>query len=340
MTNRIETLRTLLKDGRFFKLICGAGNEDAEEVRRLAVIYTLAGATGFDVSATPRVVGACKAGIDRAFELALQLKIDIALRPFITVSVGMPGDHHVRKAIIDPAKCVSCDLCIPVCPTDAIPSELVVIRELCIGCGACEAACPPKVSAIKYEHDAKGLREILPACLAAGAENIELHAAIPDNETVMEEWKVVNEVNPHQFNSMCLDRLHLGNFQLIDRIKAAVAVSGDRTIIQADGLPMSGTKDDYNTTLQSVATADIIAKELWLNKKNAAYRGKFHILLSGGTNGYTAELSRLVGVRYGGLSMGTHARKTVQDCLAAANFDEDFPALLAAVNRARALVSK
>lgn len=338
--SRFDSLRGLLQEGKFFKLICGAGNENSEEVRRLAVIYSLAGATGFDVSATPSVVSACKSGIDTALSIAPQFGVAIPIRPFITVSVGMPGDHHVRKALIDPAKCVSCNLCIPVCPTDAIPSELKVIRELCIGCGACEAACPPKVSAINYEHDAKGLRETLPACLAAGAENIELHAAIPDNETVLQEWKIVNAVNPQQFNSMCLDRLHLGNFQLIDRIKAAIEISGDRTIIQADGLPMSGTKDDFNTTLQAIATADIIAKELRLTKKNAAYRDKFHILLSGGTNGYTAELARLVGVRYGGLSMGTHARKTVQDRLVAPDFDADLPALRAAVDRAKTLVSR
>ena len=100
-TNRFESLRALLEKGKFFKLICGAGNENSEEVRRLAVIYTLAGATGFDVSATPSVVSSCKAGIDTAIRLAPQLGVDVSLRPFITVSVGMPGDHHVRKAIID-----------------------------------------------------------------------------------------------------------------------------------------------------------------------------------------------------------------------------------------------
>ena len=69
--------------------------------------------------------------------------------PFITVSVGMPGDHHVRKAIITD-NCVSCNLCIPTCPTEAIPKELKIITELCIGCGNCEAACPPAANAIKY----------------------------------------------------------------------------------------------------------------------------------------------------------------------------------------------
>ena len=35
-------------------------------------------------------------------------------------------------------------------------------------------------------------------------------------------------------------------------------IAGDRLIIQADGIPMSGGKDNFNTTLQAVATAEVI----------------------------------------------------------------------------------
>jgi len=58
MNDRYEELRQLLNESRFFKLVCGAGNEDEEEVRRLAIVYTLAGANGFDISATPSVATA------------------------------------------------------------------------------------------------------------------------------------------------------------------------------------------------------------------------------------------------------------------------------------------
>ena len=99
-------------------------------------------------------MNAAKKGIDAAILKAKQLSIDIPFKPFITVSVGMPGDHHVRKAIIT-SDCVSCNLCIPVCPTDAIPTNLNIIRDLCIGCGNCEAVCPPAANAISYEHNSK-----------------------------------------------------------------------------------------------------------------------------------------------------------------------------------------
>jgi ferredoxin len=226
--SRFELMRDLLKKGRYFKLVCGAGNEDVIEVRRLALIYTLAGANAFDVSATPEVVKSCMEGIDLAIKYSNAMKKDINVRPFITVSVGMPGDHHVRKAfIVD--DCVDCGKCIPVCPTDAIPDTYEIIQEKCIGCGNCEAVCPPKVAAVRYKHNAKGLEEILPLCLAEGAENIELHAAVPDDESILEEWRVVSAAQPYNFVSMCLDRAHLSNSHLIERIRAAYEISGART---------------------------------------------------------------------------------------------------------------
>ena len=338
MKTRMKEMKELLDSRQYFKLVCGAGNEDTEEVRRLATIYTLAGSNGFDVSATPKVVTACMEGIDKAYELAPELDIKIPVRPFITVSVGMPGDHHVRKAIIDPEKCVSCDLCIPVCPTDAIPEKLVVITDLCIGCGHCSAVCPPRIDAIYYEHNEKGLAEILPECLAAGAENIELHAAVDDNEQILEEWKIVSDCNPDNFISMCLDRFHLSNFQLVERIKKAREIAGDRLIIQADGVPMSGGQDNYSTTLQAIAIADIIYKEFHENKRNRKDKD-FYVLLSGGTNSKTAELASLCETNYHGLSLGTHARKIVREFTLNDDFVNDRTKLDQAVVIAKDLVT-
>ncbi|MFH1851409.1 MAG: 4Fe-4S binding protein [Candidatus Neomarinimicrobiota bacterium] len=333
---RFEQLRQLLDEGRYFKLVCGAGNENSDDVYKLTLVYTLAGATGFDVSASPEIVRAGVAGIDRAYELADSYTVAIPLRPFIKVSVGMRGDHHVRKAIITDA-CVGCNRCIPVCPTAAIPAELTVIRDLCIGCGNCEAVCPPKVAAISYEHNQCELAEILPECLAAGAENIELHAAVPDNDTIMQEWEIVAAAQPDNFVSLCLDRYHLSNVQLIERIRQAYAVAGERLMIQADGVPMSGGSNDFNTTLQAIAIADIINKELLLKDKR--YR---HIptLLSGGTNGFTGDLARQCAVPFHGVSIGTHARKIVKDFIHQPGFENDPQQIGEAVVIARDLIRR
>jgi len=48
--------------GKKYKFyICGTGNEDAEEVKILTILYVLAGAKGMDVSANTDVVTACMA---------------------------------------------------------------------------------------------------------------------------------------------------------------------------------------------------------------------------------------------------------------------------------------
>ena len=307
LKNRFGLYMDLLQSSNYFKLVCGAGNEDKNEVEFLTYVYTLAGCAGFDVSASPEIVMSAKKGINAAVIKAHDLNIKLPFKPFITVSVGMPGDHHVRKAVIT-NDCVACNLCIPTCPTDAIPENLVIISELCIGCGNCEAACPPAADAIRYSHNSKELSTLLPKCVEAGAESIELHAGVPDDDSTMEEWKVVADSVPNGMISMCLDRKHLSNEMLIDRIKLAKRIADDRLIIQADGIPMSGGTDDFNTTLQAVSIADFINKEM--KCKDKTFRD-LPVLISGGTNSYTGNLARKCGVPFNGITIGTHARKVI-----------------------------
>lgn len=326
--NRFETMQNLLHTQKFFKLVCGAGNENAEEVKRLTILYTLAGAKGFDVSANVEVVKACMNGIDFAYEIAHQFNYSPKIRPFITVSVGMPGDNHVRKAEIDLENCTKCGLCISTCPTEAIVSPMAILKEKCIGCGNCGAICPSD-KAIIFSHNRKQLMDILPKCMEAGAEQVELHAAIANDNNIMEEWKTVNDVNPEGHVSMCLDRLHLSNFALEERVKKALAISGNRLIIQADGYPMSGGCDDFNTTLQAVATADVINKRFnsFLDRKSKKLVFKkvpeVNVLLSGGTNSLTSVLARMSGVNFQGTSLGTFARKIVKEIIGSENFYEN-----------------
>jgi len=176
--NRFEALKNIVQTQKCFKMICGAGNEDAVQVKKLAFVYTLAGAKILDVSANVEVVKAAMQGIDLAYEYSSKLNVNIDIRPYIMVSIGMPGDHHVRKSYIDPYKCIGCTLCIPVCPTDAIPknfvkeldifkmlngsfdepdnSKEIVIKDLCIGCGKCSNICP-KEDIISYRHSFREL---------------------------------------------------------------------------------------------------------------------------------------------------------------------------------------
>ena len=62
----------------------------------------------------------------------------------------------------------TCNACIPVCPTDAIPDSLFIIESRCIGCGACGVACQD--DAIGYTHKDIEIEAVLSECVKAGVE--------------------------------------------------------------------------------------------------------------------------------------------------------------------------
>jgi len=326
MINRYAELKNILPQRRYFKIVCGAGNENPEEVRKLTLVYTLAGAAGIDVSANVEVVEAAMKGIDKAYELAGLLNKEIKTRPFINVSVGLKGDPHVRKAKIDAKKCSQCGLCLNVCEQDAIDEDFNVVDNRCIGCGKCAEAC--QFNSVMFYTKRVDFNEILPRCLKAGAENIELHAIIDNDDSVMSDWLVIDGLVQNNFVSMCLDRSQLSDNHLVNRINAVYEISGERTIIQADGAPMSGGSDDFNTTLQAVAIADIIRKS----------KIPVMVLASGGTNSKTGELARMCNVFLNGVSIGTYARKVVRDLITSEGFETNLDLIKKAVNIAEKLV--
>lgn len=360
-------------------MICGAGNEDIVQVKKLAFIYTMAGAKILDVSANVEVVQSAVDGIDLAYSYSKTMHLDIGVRPFIMVSIGMPGDHHVRKSYIDPLTCIKCGLCIPICPTDAIPKDFtkklddfiklggnldiddqskdIVIKDLCIGCGKCGSICPES-DVISYRHNARQLEDLLPKCLEAGAELFELHAAVDEHDITMREWETINRINSSNYNSICLDRLNLGNLMLEHRISEVDKVSHGRFIVQADGYPMSGGEDDYNTTLQAVSCADVVNKKFNMRidkKRRINSLGKqqisskkvykpindennIPIVLSGGTNSFSRELSNKCGVRVNGVAIGTFARDLIEEYIQQPDFYNNDDLVIKAYQKAKQLV--
>lgn len=278
-------LEDLLKSNKCFKLVCGAGNEDATEVEKLVKLYSSAGCKFFDLSAKPEIVDAAKRGLE-------------GREGYLCVSVGIKGDPHVRKACIDGEKCVGCHKCEEICPQKAIRgSKINKVR--CIGCGKCQKVC--RHDAISYISENKDLREVLPPLIEKGIDCIELHAMGVCDDEVFEKWGYINEIFDGLL-SICTSRGHLSEEKMIERIKSMTACRKPfSTIVQADGFPMSGGKDDYKTTLQAVSTAEIVQ-----NAKLPVY-----IMLSGGTNSKTSELAKMCGINYNGIAIGTFARKIV-----------------------------
>ncbi|MBU0567003.1 4Fe-4S binding protein [bacterium] len=323
--SRYEELRQIFRERRCFKLVCGAGNEDAQEVEKLSTVWTLAGATMLDLSANIEVVSAAVRGVEMAYKKAPLLNKEIKIRPYLNVSIGLKGDPHVRKARIN-NNCAQCGACIPVCGQEAISKDYQVAEFRCIGCGSCQTEC--RFEAISFIHKKADFANILPECVGLGVETLELHAITDDDEATLADWKLLNEIVCDNFLSICLDRSLLSNKHFMERVKAAQQITGERLIVQADGVPMGGTGDDYNITLQAIACADIVQKS----------NIPAVVLLSGGTNSKTGLLAKQCGVKANGVAIGTFARKLVKEWIRREDFDTNISVLKEAVERAEELI--
>lgn len=312
-------LKDLFEEKRCFKLVCGAGNEDADEVEKLVTIYSKAGCNFFDVCAKPEIVDAAKRGLKNA---------GITTDRYLCVSVGIDGDPHITKAMIDKEKCITCGACRSVCPHDAIVfnNGFEIKKERCLGCSQCFDICPQK--AISMESQLMDYKEVLPKLIEKGIDCIEFHAISNDETDVDEKWAQINEM----FDGMLcisLDRSELGDKKLKERVQRMISNREPyTTIIQADGIAMSGNDDEWGTTLQAVATA-----QLFQNSKMPIY-----IMMSGGTNTKSTELAKKCGVRPHCVAIGSFARKIVKKYLQMADLLTNNLALDEAVLVAKSLI--
>ena len=312
-------LKDLLEQRQCFKLVCGAGNEDAQEVERLVTLYSKAGCMFFDLCAKPEIVDAAKRGLERA---------GIKDNRYLCVSVGIDGDPHITKAVIDQDKCVKCGKCKLICPHDAIIEldKYKVKKERCLGCTQCAKQCPK--NAIEMVSQLQDYNEVLPKLIAKGIDCIEFHAISEDEKDVDKKWLQLNEM----FDGMLcisIDRSELGDRKLKERVKRMLNIRKPfTTIIQADGIAMSGSNDEYGTTLQAVATA-----QLFQNANMPAY-----IMMSGGTNTKSTELTKMCGVKPHCLAVGSYARKIVKEYLERDDFYENEEVMDKAVKIAKKLI--
>ena len=311
-------LKDLLDKKQCFKLVCGAGNEDVQEVEKLVAIYSLAGCRFFDLCAKPEIVQAAKN--------ALKF-VGNEEKSHLCVSIGISGDPHVTKAKIDEAKCVKCGKCFEICPHEAIlkKDNFQIINERCLGCAQCEKNCPN--GAISMQTQLCDYEKILPEIIKMGIGCIEFHVISEDETEVFEKWEMLNKI----FDGMlCIsvDRSCLGDVKLVARIKKMLKIrKAYTTIIQADGVAMSGNNEELGTTLQAVATA-----QLFQNAKLPAY-----IMMSGGTNTKSTQLARDCGVVIDCLAVGSYARKIVKKYLKKDIFSDE-NAMQEAVKIAKSLV--
>ena len=278
-----------LKEGHWFKLICGASFQHLPTVRNLTLAYTLAGVDCIDVAADPAAIAAAKEAVKVASKLKSWAKhqgFDYQGRPWIMVSINDGEDPHFRKAEFDPTICpTDCwRPCEKVCPAEAIVfSENTdaitlgysgVIDELCYGCGRCLSVCPNQlIQARSYVSTPSSIASLV---LPTGVDAIEIHTQVGRETDFERLWKSIKPwVNQLKLIAIsCPDGE--GLIEYLQSLYEIISPLPCALIWQTDGKPMSGDIGAGTT----VATIKLSQKVL-----DAGLPG--YVQLAGGTNNST-----------------------------------------------------
>lgn len=341
-----------LKEGNWFKLICGASFQDLPAIRSLALAYTLAGADCIDVAADPAVITAAKEGIAVARELAEAAKAKgftgISL-PWLMVSLNDGEDPHFRKAEFDSTQCPSeCDRpCEMICPADAIAFQEIgfsgVLDSRCYGCGRCLPICPSQLIVTRSYVSTPSA--IAPLIQEMGIEAIEIHTQVGHGEDFKRLWSAIASWC-HQLKVLaisCPDRPALIDY--LHYLYELMSPLPCPLIWQTDGRPMSGDIG-RGTTRAAIELAQKVLKA----------RLPGYVQLAGGTNHYTVpklrsmRLLREFGVGssppspyVSGVAYGSYARTLlapILDKLESARLENCPELLWQAVSQAYSLVSQ
>lgn len=289
MTDLYHPLRSL-REGNWFKLICGASFQDLPAVRNLTLAYALAGIDCVDVAADPAVIAAAiealeasrilaTAADDRGFQVG---------NPWLMVSLNDGEDPHFRKAEFDPSHCpIDClRPCEAICPTGAIgfgqSGFSGVIDRRCYGCGRCVPICP--IQQISTRSYVSTPATIAPLVLS-GVDAVEIHTQVGRLSDFARLWGAIVPF---------LSRLKLvaiscpdgeGLIEYLWALHDLIAPLPCPLIWQTDGRPMSGDIGDGATR----ATVRLGQKVL-----NAELPG--FVQLAGGTNSHTVEKLETLGL--------------------------------------------
>ena len=314
----MEKIKNILNNKKCLKLILGAGNENLKEILKLVFVYSKAGFNMFDVCAKKEAVDMVKNALKLAEREGL-----------ICTSVGLQEDVHVIKALINKQHCIQCGKCIQICPQDAIFMEeekYIIDERKCIGCLKCKDIC--QTQAIITEHKYKQPYTMLLPLISEDIDCVEFHCSSSNEKVILEEWNKIKSIYKG-CTGICLDRSKLGDDRLISLIRE-IGKDEKFFILQADGKPMSGGKDDYKSTLQTVAFADIIREA-----EIPAF-----LILSGGTNSKTLKLAKECDIAVDGIALGSYARKIVKQYIEKDDFFENPEVMKEAVGTAKRLADE
>lgn len=317
-----DTLASL-RAGTWFKLICGAANQDVVAIRNLAAVFALAGADCIDISADPAVLRAAQSGITAAADVASALGVPVP-RPWLMASVQDGADDlHFRKAVIDGSCPPDCDRpCERACPADAFHASADggwrVIAERCYGCGRCLPVCPyDLLSAQQQPVSAESVRQLLPH-----VDALEVHTRPGHLAQFGALWSELGACAGEHLRMLAVSTPQLGprmgeEMAAMEAILAATQPPFLR-MWQLDGRPMSGDVGP-GATVPAVELAAHVTRMRPLPFGD----GRFFVSIAGGTNDRTVDVLHSRGLRTAGapplvhgVAYGSYARKRVGRVLA------------------------
>lgn len=276
-----------LKEGHWFKLICGASFQDLPSIRSLTLAYSLAGADCVDVAADPAVIKAASDALIVASQLSEEAAEKGFLRqgsPILMVSLNDGEDPHFRKAEFDATQCPSeCFRpCERICPAQAITFD-GVMDQRCYGCGRCIPVCPSQlITARSYLSSPTA---IAPLIKDKEIEAIEIHTQVGHEEDFVRLWKAIAPWS-HRLKLLAISCQDHEN--LIDYLQFLYEVISPLEcplIWQTDGRPMSGDIGK-GTTHPAIKMAQKVLE--------AGIPG--YVQLAGGTNHHTVTKLRQMGL--------------------------------------------
>ncbi|MFB2933979.1 circadian clock protein LdpA [Aerosakkonemataceae cyanobacterium BLCC-F154] len=304
MTNNFSPLHSL-REGRWFKLICGASFQHLPAVRNLSLVYTLAGADCIDVAADPAVIVAAKEALETALsfgEEAQRRGFGFKGLPLLMTSLNDGEDPHFRKAQFDVTECpTECPRpCESVCPADAIVFDRTnnnfsgVLDQLCYGCGRCIPICPSNLIFTRAYISTP--EAVAPLVLQTSVDAVEIHTQVGRLADFQRLWSAIAPgVNKLKVVAIsCPDGEGLINYlwALYDLMKPLPC----ELIWQTDGRPMSG---DIGAGTTHAA--------IKLGKKVLAAGLPGYVQLAGGTNNHT--VSKLKAVNLLNSQLGDYSAK-------------------------------
>ncbi len=295
-----DLLKKYLDQKNCTKLICGANNENFAQITKLVALYSSAGCKFFDINASIEAIDAYKKGLD----------FSQSKNCCLCLSVGAFDDAHLSKCKINKKICKNCKKCFSICPQKAIDEKIKIDEKKCIGCLLCKKICPENAIE-KYQKSTRWQENF--DILKQNCDCIEFHMMSGNIDEIDEKWEFLCK-NFNGFLSISANHSVFSSKNLIAQLKKMLKLrKPNTTIVQADGIPMSGNSNDYKTTLQAVAMTDFI------DRANL----DVYIHTSGGTNSQTMKLIEKFDIKTNGISIGTYARKMVQNYINCDDFLEN-----------------